>query len=62
MSLMQKQTMSEENRAAHQRNGRMSHGAATAEGKERSRATDFTRKRGGRRWPLWARIRGSLTI
>jgi hypothetical protein len=41
MSLMQKQTMSEENRAAHQRNGRMSHGAATAEGKERSRAANL---------------------
>jgi hypothetical protein len=38
---MQKQTMSEENRAAHQRNGRMSHGAATAEGKERSRAANL---------------------
>jgi hypothetical protein len=38
---MQKQTMTEENRAAHQRNGRMSHGAATAEGKERSRAANL---------------------
>ena len=38
MSLIHPQTMTEKNRAAHQRNARLSHGAATAEGKERARA------------------------
>ena len=38
MSLIKKQSMTDKNRAAHQRNGRQSRGAATAEGKERSRA------------------------
>ena len=38
MSLIQQPTMTEKNRAAHQRNARMSHGATTAEGKERARA------------------------
>ena len=38
MSLIKKQSMTEKNRAAHQRNGRQTHGPATAEGKERSRA------------------------
>jgi hypothetical protein len=41
MSLIKKQSMTEENRAAHQRNGRQSRGAATAEGKERSRAANL---------------------
>ena len=38
MSLIQKQSMTDKNRAAHQRNGRQSGGAATAEGQERNRA------------------------
>ena len=38
MALMQKPTMTDKNRTAHQRNGRQSRGAATAAGKERSRA------------------------
>ena len=38
MSLMQKHSMTDKNRAAHQRNGRQSRGAATAEGQERNRA------------------------
>jgi hypothetical protein len=38
MSLIKKQSMTDKNLAAHQRNGRLARGAATAEGKERSRA------------------------
>ncbi len=38
MSLIQKPPMTDNNRTAHQRNGRQSRGAATAAGKERSRA------------------------
>jgi hypothetical protein len=38
MSLIQKPPMTDKNRTAHQRNGRQSRGAATAAGKERSRA------------------------
>ena len=38
MSLIQKQSMTDKNRAAHQRNGRQSRGAATVEGQERNRA------------------------
>ena len=38
MSLIQKHSMTDKNRAAHQRNGRQSRGAATVEGQERSRA------------------------
>ena len=40
MALMQ-QTMTEKNLAAHQRNARQSHGAATPEGKERARAANL---------------------
>jgi hypothetical protein len=38
MSLIQKPPMTDKNKTAHQRNGRQSRGAATAAGKERSRA------------------------
>ena len=38
MSLINKQSMTDKNVAAHRRNGRQSRGAVTAEGKERSRA------------------------
>jgi len=38
MALTQKPTMTDKNRTAHQRNGRQSRGAATPQGKERSRA------------------------
>ncbi|MGO8814358.1 MAG: hypothetical protein ACLQVG_06770 [Terriglobia bacterium] len=38
MSLIQKPPMTDNNRTAHQRNGRQSRGAATPQGKERSRA------------------------
>ena len=38
MSLIQKPSMTDKNRTAHQRNGRQSREAATPEGKERSRA------------------------
>jgi len=41
MSLIHKPEMTEENRAAHQHNGRKSRGAATAEGKERTRAANL---------------------
>ena len=41
MSLIHKPEMTEENRAAHQHNGRQSRGAATTEGKERTRAANL---------------------
>ena len=41
MSLTRKPAMTEKNRAAHQRNGPQSRGAATPEGKERSRAANL---------------------
>ena len=41
MSLVKKPEMTEKNRAAHGRNGRQSRGAATPEGKERSRAANL---------------------
>ena len=41
MALVKKPVMTEENQAAHRRNGRKSRGAATAEGKERARAANL---------------------
>ena len=61
MSLIQKPPMTDNNRTAHQRNGRQSRGAATPQGKERSRAAHlrhgFYSQQRRRRCVPWARTR-----